>query len=81
MLDRFVCFVALRPKSTAMVIAGPCWIEISHLRGRKFNQGRGLPSPWLKSDHKGEISLSNMDKLMMDCFYPTFRRFLSEHKN
>ena len=24
----------------------PCRIEISHPRGRKFNQGRGLPSPW-----------------------------------
>ena len=52
----------------------PCRIEISHPRGRKFNQGRGLPSPWLNSDPKGEISLSYMDRLMMDRFSPTFRR-------
>ena len=59
----------------------PCRIEISHPRGRKFNQGRGLPSPWLNSDPEGEISLSYMDRLMMDRFSPTFRRVLSEHKN
>ena len=53
----------------------PCRIEISHPRGQKFNQGRGLPSPWLNSDPEGEISLSYMDRLMMDCFSPTFRRF------
>ena len=53
----------------------PCRIEISHPRGRKFNQGRGLPSPWLNSDPEGEISLSYMDRLMMDRFSPTFRRF------
>ena len=53
----------------------PCRIEISHPRGRNFNQGRGLPSPWLNSDHEGEISLSYMDRLMMDCFSPTFPRF------
>ena len=52
----------------------PCRIEISHPRGRKFNQGRGLPSPWLNSDPEGEISLSYMDRLMMDRFSPTFRR-------
>ena len=52
----------------------PCRIEISHPRGRKFNQGRGLPSPWLNSDPQGEISLSYMDRLMMDRFSPTFRR-------
>ena len=59
----------------------PCRIEISHPRGRKFNQGRGLPSPWLNSDPEGEISLSYMDRLMMDRFSPTFEAFLSEHKN
>ena len=59
----------------------PCRIEISHLRGRKFNQGRGLPSSWLNFDPEGEISLSYMDRLMMDRFSPTFRRVLSEHKN
>ena len=53
----------------------PCRIEISHPRGRKFNQGRGLPSPWLNSDPEGEISLSYMDRLMMDRFSPTFPRF------
>ena len=53
----------------------PCRIEISHPRGRKFNKGRGLPSPWLNSDPEGEISLSYMDRLMMDRFSPTFRRF------
>ena len=52
----------------------PCRTEISHLRGRKFNQGRGLPSPWLNSDPEGEISLSYMDRLMMDRFSPTFGR-------
>ena len=29
-------------------------VEISHLRGRNFNQGRGLPSQWLNSDPMGE---------------------------
>ena len=53
----------------------PCGIEISHPRGRNFNQGRGLPSPWVNSDSEGEISLSYMDRLMMDCFSPTFPRF------
>ena len=52
-----------------------CEKEISHPRGRNFNQGRGLPSPWLNSDHEGEISLSYMDRLMMDRFSPTFPRF------
>ena len=52
----------------------PCRIEISHPRGQKFNQGRGLPSPWLNSDPEGEISLSYIDRLMMDRFSPTFRR-------
>ena len=51
----------------------PCRIEISHPRGRNFNLGRGLPSPWLNSDPEGEISLSYMDRLMMDRFSPTFR--------
>ena len=53
----------------------PCRIEISHPRGQNLNQGRGLPSPWLNSDPEGEISLSYMDRLMMDCFSPTFPRF------
>ena len=52
-----------------------CEKEISHPRGRNFNQGRGLPSPWLNSDPEGEISLSYMDRLMMDRFSPTFPRF------
>ena len=38
----------------------PCRIEISHPRGRNFNQGRGLPSPWLNSDPESEISLSHI---------------------
>ena len=58
----------------------PCRIEISQPRGWNFNQGRGLPTPWLNSDPEGEISLSYMDRLMMDCFSPTFQSFLSEHK-
>ena len=53
---------------------------MSHPRGRNFNQGRGLPSTWLNSDPEGEISLSYMNRLMMDCFSPTFQGFLSEHK-
>ena len=52
----------------------PCRIEISHPRGRKFNQGRGLPSPWLNSDPEGEISLSYMDRFMVDRFSPAFRK-------
>ena len=32
-----------------------CRIEISHPRGRKFNQGRSMPRPWLNSDPEGEI--------------------------
>ena len=58
----------------------PWRIEISHPRGRNFNQGRGLPSPWLNSDPEGEISLSYMDRLMMDRFLPLFEGFLSEQK-
>ena len=58
----------------------PCRIEISHPRGPNLNQGRGLPSPWFNSNPEGEISLSYMDRLMMDRFSPTFQRFLSEHK-
>ena len=57
----------------------PCRIEISHPRGRKFNQGRGLPSPWLNSDPSGEISLSYIDRLMMDRFSPTFWRFFCQN--
>ena len=53
----------------------PCRVEISHLRGRNFNQGRGLLSPWLYSDAKGAISLSYVDRLMIDCFSPNFTRF------
>ena len=52
----------------------PRRIEIAHPRGRNFNQIRGLLSPWLNSDPEGEISLSNMDRLMMDCFSPTFSK-------
>ena len=54
-----------------------CRIETSHPRGRNFNQGQGLPSPWLNSDPEGEISLSYMDKPMMDCFLPLFQGFLA----
>ena len=49
-----------------------CRIEISHLSGRNLNQGRGLLSPLLNSDPEDEITLSHMDRLMMDCFSPTF---------
>ena len=35
--------------------------KISHPRGRDFNQGQGLLSPWLNSDPEVEISLSYMD--------------------
>ena len=54
---------------------------MSHLRGQNFNQGRGLPSPWVNSDPDGEISLSYMDGLIVYSFSATFPRFLSEHKN
>ena len=53
----------------------PYRIEISQSRGRNFNQGRDLPSPWLNSDPEGEISLSYIDRLMMDCFSPTYTSF------
>ena len=33
------------------------------------------PRPWLNSNPEGEISLSYMDSLMMDCFSPTFHKF------
>ena len=56
----------------------PCRIEISHPRGQKLNQGGGLPRPWLNFDPEGEISPSYMDRLMMDCFTPTFPSFLVE---
>ena len=49
-----------------------CEEEISHPRGRNLNQRRGLQSPWLNSNPEREISLSDMDRLMMDCFPPTF---------
>ena len=42
-----------------------CEKEISHLRGLK-------PIPWLNTNPKDEIFLSYMDRLMMDCFSPTF---------
>ena len=50
-----------------------CRIGKSRPRGRNFNQGRGLPSPWLKFLPEGEISLFCMDWLMMDSFSPTFK--------
>ena len=53
----------------------PCRIEISHPRGRNFNEGRGLPSPWLDFDLEGEISLSYVDRLMMDSFIPLLQAF------
>ena len=52
-----------------------CEKEISHLRGRNFNQVRGLRSPWVNSDPKGEIFLSYIDRLMMGCFSPILTRF------
>ena len=51
-----------------------CRIEISHPRGLKFNQRRGLQSPLLNSDPDGDISLSYMNMLLIDCFSPTFPR-------
>ena len=45
----------------------PCRIEIFHLK----------PHPWLSSDPEGEISLSYMDRLIMDCSFPTFLRFFA----
>ena len=46
----------------------PCKIEISHLRGWNFSKGQG------KSE--GEISLSYIARLMMDCFSPAFSKLL-----
>ena len=56
----------------------PCRIEISHPRGWKFTQGRGLLSPWFNSYPEDEISLSYMDRLMMD-FFHTFRRVFCQN--
>ena len=53
----------------------PCRTGKSHPRGQNFYQGGGLPSPWLKFQPEGEISLSYMDWLMMDYFSPTFSEF------
>ena len=53
----------------------PCRKGKSQLRGRNFCQGRGLLSPWLKFQTRGEISLSYMDWLMMDYFSPTLVNF------
>ena len=39
-----------------------------------LTRGLGKPRPWLNSDPEGEISLSYMDRLMMDRFSPTFGR-------
>ena len=57
-------------------------IEMSHPRDWNLNQGRGLQSPSINSDPEGEISLSYMDRLMMDCLSPTLSSFLlMKHKN
>ena len=34
-----------------------------------------MPSPWLNSNPEGEISLFYIDRLMIDCFSPTFPSF------
>ena len=52
-----------------------CEKETSHPTCQNFNHGRGLQSPWLNSDTEGEIFLSFVDRLMMDCFSPTFPSF------
>ena len=53
----------------------PCRTKISPPRGRNFNQGKSLPSPWLNSDPEGEISLSYMARLMMGFFLSLFQGF------
>ena len=62
----------------SILYAFVCEKEISHPRGRNFNQGLGLQSLRLNSAPKSEISLSYMDRLMMDCFSPTCPRFFVE---
>ena len=52
--------------------------DLSHLRNRNFNQGRGLLSPCVNSDPGVEISLSYIDRLMVDSFSPTFPSFIVE---
>ena len=42
--------------------------------------GERLAKSWLNSDPEGAISLSLMDKLMNDCFPPTFSMVLVELK-
>ena len=42
-----VCY-SLREKNIGSHHECPCRIEKSHPRGRNLNNGRGLPSPWLK---------------------------------
>ena len=56
-----------------------CEKEISLLRGWILNQARGLQSPSLNSNPEGEISLSYMNRLMMDCFSPTFSTFFGRN--
>ena len=68
-------------RDQSISLALVCEKEISHPRCWNFNQRRGLSSPWLNSDPEGEISQSYMNRLMMDCFSPTFRRFLLEYKS
>ena len=58
----------------------PCRIEISHPRARNFNQGQGLPRPWLNSHPEGDISLSYMDRLMMDLFFSHFSKVFCRNR-
>ena len=77
----FPLFLTLRDYNNPPWHECRCRIYISHPRGRNFSQGRGLSSSWLNSETEGEISLSHIDRLMMDCFSPTFSKvFWSEHK-
>ena len=59
----------------------PCRIEIPYPRGWNFSQGQGLQSPWLNSNPEGEISLSYINMLMVDCFSPTFSKLFIRPKS
>ena len=52
----------------------PCRTEICPPMGRNFNQGKSLH--WLNSDQECEISLSYMDRLMMDSFFSHLSKVL-----
>ena len=58
----------------------PCKTEKPYPRGLNLPRYKALSSPWLNSNPKGEISIFNMDRLMMDYFSSTFTSIFGEHE-